>query len=40
MFTTVGQAANGGQPIQPSVIFVQGLTIAGQLLVTGLKRVF
>ena len=34
MFTTVGQAVNGGQQIQPGSVFVEGLTIAGKLLGT------
>ena len=37
MFIKVGQAVNGGQAIQPSVMFVQGLSIAGTLLATGFK---
>ena len=34
MFTTVGQAVNGGQAIAPGAMFVEGLTIAGKLLGT------
>jgi type IV secretion system protein TrbL len=37
MFRTVGQAVNGGQALSPGSIFVEGFTIAGQLLFTALK---